>query len=62
MKDFADKEWLSKPAVSFPDENWVLSRRFSPKPDPDVDRLYELRAQKAWQKARSIGSFQRKAP
>lgn len=59
LKDHADKKWLSQPLVLFPEENWLLSPSFSPKPDPTADAEFELRAQKAWKNARATGKLPR---
>ncbi len=57
MIDYADKDWLKRPLITFPIDNGLLDPKFSPKADPSVDLEYKIKAQRAWEKARDVGTF-----
>lgn len=59
MIDYADRSWLTgrrtRPMITFPVDNGLLDPKFRPKADPSVDLEYKIKAQRAWEKARSVG-------
>ena len=58
MIDYATNErraWIKRLQTGERPDNWVLHRRYSPRPDHVVELEYEARAQAAWAKTRAIG-------
>ncbi len=55
MIDHATQErraWIKRMQSGEKPSNWVLHRRYSPRPDHGVELEYETRAAQAWEKVR----------